>query len=51
MELILLIGSLILLALAALRWGHDSRRLLDHGRWLGEPEPEEAEVAPEARPT
>jgi hypothetical protein len=36
MELVLLIGSLILLALAATRWGHDSRRLLDWEPWLGE---------------
>ena len=39
MELILLIGSLILLAIAAHHWGHDSRGLLSNEPWVAEPRP------------
>jgi hypothetical protein len=36
MELVVVIGSLILLALAAPRWGHDSRRWHNAGPWLAD---------------
>jgi hypothetical protein len=40
MELVVVVGSLILLALAAPRWGHDSRRH-DAEPWLGDRGPAE----------
>ena len=48
MELIMTIGPLILLALAAPRWGRDSRRLLEPEGWLGDPDPRPA-APPRAR--
>ena len=39
MELIGAIGLLVMLALAAPRWGHDSRRLHPGDGWFGAPRP------------
>jgi hypothetical protein len=39
MELIGAIGLLVMLALAAPRWGHDSRRLHSGDGWFGTPRP------------
>jgi hypothetical protein len=39
MELIGAIGLLVMLALAAPRWGHDSRRLHSGDGWFGAPRP------------
>jgi len=39
MELIAAIGLLVLLALAAPRWGHDSRHLGSCDGWFGTPRP------------